>query len=290
MKVTAWLLLGLIVFFTFLTFYSAYFNKVPDCGCFGDAIKLTPWESFTKDVILLFFILILFFGRKYIKPVFTNQTRNTVLFISLLLCVFVVYRVLNHLPYIDFRAYKIGTNIPEAMSIPPDAKPVQQEIQWIFEVDGQEQIIVTNGKYPAVNGTYIRVKDNKRSDTGYVPTILDITIENEDENLIDEFMAMDKLIMVIVYNIQRTNEKGFENIKKKTDEALQKGYTVIGLSASINQPIEKLKKDHDLNFDFYFCDQTVLKTIIRSNPAIMELQKGTIMQKAHWKDAKKIKL
>src|SRR5690606_14361528 len=228
--------------------------------------------------------------RKYIKPVFTNQTRNTVLFISLLLCIFVVYRVLNHLPYIDFRAYKIGTNIPEAMSIPPDAKPVQQEIQWIFEVDGQEQIIVTNGKYPAVNGTYIGVKDSKIIDPGYVPPILDFTIENEDENLIDEFMAMDKLIMVIVYNIQRTNEKGFENIKKKTDEALQKGYTVIGLSASINQPIERLKKDHDLNFDFYFCDQTVLKTIIRSNPAIMELQKGTIMQKAHWKDAKKIKL
>ena len=66
-KFTIWSLLAMIVFFTFLTFYSAYFNKVTDCGCFGDAIKLTPWESFTKDVILLVLILILFFGKQYIK-------------------------------------------------------------------------------------------------------------------------------------------------------------------------------------------------------------------------------
>ncbi|MBA3900398.1 MAG: DoxX family protein, partial [Bacteroidetes bacterium] len=73
MRPVAWSLLGMIVFFTFLTFFSAYFNKVTDCGCFGDAIKLTPWESFTKDIILLFFILIIFINRNKIKSVFNDS-------------------------------------------------------------------------------------------------------------------------------------------------------------------------------------------------------------------------
>lgn len=72
-KLTAWSLLGMIVFFTFLTFYSAYFNKVTDCGCFGDALKLTPWESFTKDVVLLFFIGIIFWKKDTITPTTINQ-------------------------------------------------------------------------------------------------------------------------------------------------------------------------------------------------------------------------
>ena len=71
-KFTIWSLLGMIVFFTFLTFYSAYFDKVKDCGCFGDALKLTPWESFTKDVVLLVLILIIFFGIKHVKPIFSK--------------------------------------------------------------------------------------------------------------------------------------------------------------------------------------------------------------------------
>src|SRR5690606_41059376 len=96
--------------------YSAYFNKVTDCGCFGDAIKLTPWESFTKDMILLGLILILFFGRKYIKPIFTSSVRNILLLVSVLFCVYVVFHVLNHLPFIDFRAYKLETYIREGIS------------------------------------------------------------------------------------------------------------------------------------------------------------------------------
>src|SRR5690554_5938121 len=97
-KFTLWTLLLMIVFFTFLTFYSAYFNKVTDCGCFGDAIKLTPWESFTKDVILLILILILFAGKRYIQPIFKPTKGLIVTGISLILCIALGYHVLNHLP------------------------------------------------------------------------------------------------------------------------------------------------------------------------------------------------
>lgn len=288
-KFTVWSLLLMIVFFTFLTFYSAYFNKVTDCGCFGDAIKLTPWESFIKDIILLVFILILFFGQKYITPLVEKSKMKFIVMASLLFCVFITYQVLNHLPYIDFRAYKIGSNIQESMSIPPDAPRAVFEYSWTFDVNGEEKVVKTFGDYPKVDGDFVGVDTKKISD-GYVPPILDFSIESDDEILTEEFLSEEKLVMVVVYNIERSNPKGFENIKKITDEAMQKGYRVIGLSASIGEPIDQLRAEHNLNFDFYFCDQTVLKTILRSNPGIVKLNNGTIEQKYHWKDALKLEL
>ena len=103
-KFTVWSLLGMIVFFTFLTFYSAYFDKVKDCGCFGDALKLTPWESFTKDVILLVFILVLFYGMKHIKPIFAKLPTTIIALVSFIWCLWFGYHVLMHLPTVDFRA------------------------------------------------------------------------------------------------------------------------------------------------------------------------------------------
>ncbi|NND63347.1 MAG: DoxX family membrane protein, partial [Flavobacteriaceae bacterium] len=93
-KFTLFSLLGMIIFFTFLTFYSAYFNKVTDCGCFGDALKLTPWESFWKDIVLLVLILVLYFGRNHIQPFFTRNIRSISVFTALVLCLWLGYHVL----------------------------------------------------------------------------------------------------------------------------------------------------------------------------------------------------
>jgi len=288
-KFTVFSLLIMIVFFTFLTFYSAYFNKVTDCGCFGDAIKLTPWESFTKDVILLVFILILFFGRKYITPIFSPKSHKFIVFGAFLTCLFITHQVLNHLPYIDFRAYKVGTNILESMQIPDDAPRAVYEYKWKFKVDGKEKIITNQGAYPEVDGELIDV-ETKLQKKGYEPPILDFSIESEDDNHLEEFMHEEKLLMVIIYNLENSEKQGYSNIKEITDQALNKGYKVIGLSASVGEPIDQLKAEHQLNFDFYFCDQTVLKTVIRSNPGLVVLEKGTITQKHHWNDAHKVKL
>ena len=119
-KWTTSLLLIIILFFTFLTFYSAYFNKVTDCGCFGDAIKLTPWQSFIKDIILLVFIVILFSGRKKNEREEVSKYRLYGVAFTLSFCLMVCYMSITHLPAIDFRAYKVGTSIPDAMMPPPD--------------------------------------------------------------------------------------------------------------------------------------------------------------------------
>ncbi|CEN40822.1 Triosephosphate isomerase (fragment) [Capnocytophaga canimorsus] len=147
-KVTLWSLLAMLVFFAFLTFYSAYYNKVTDCGCFGDAIKFTPWQSFAKDMVLMAMTLILFWGQKYISPITEGSEPLFVTLMAFVACVFFVMHVYNHLPVVDFRAYKVGTNIPEGMQIPENAPQPKFAYHWKFQVDGKEQVITTMGDYP----------------------------------------------------------------------------------------------------------------------------------------------
>ncbi len=282
-KVTLWSLLAMIVFFTFLTFYSAYFNKVTDCGCFGDAIKLTPWESFTKDVILLVLIVILLLGINYIKSPLGEGGKRLVVGVSLLASAIFAYYVLNHLPAIDFRPYKIGANIEEGMSVPEGAPVAIFDYSWKFNVNGEEKVIVTNGDYPSVDGEFIGV-ETKEVQKGYEPPIHDFTIEKEGEDFAVDLLQEPKLVMVIAYDLAKSQYSAFEDIKEVTDKALKEEYKVIGMSASGPGYTQKIKKEYQLGFDFYFTDETTLKTIVRSNPGVLVLEKGTIVQKVHYKD------
>jgi len=290
-KFTLWSLLAMIVFFTFLTFYSAYFNKVTDCGCFGDALKLTPWESFWKDVVLLIMILIIFFGRKHLTPFFSRNIRSIGVLVSLLLCLWLGYHVLMHLPVIDFRPYKIGANIQDGMEVPEDALPPIIEYQWKYEIDGKEKIITnTTGLDPKpAGGTRLGV-DTEFIRKPYEPPVHDFTMEREGADYTYELLSEPKLVMIVAYNLDNTEIEGYAAIKKLTDDALQKGYKVIGMSASSQAETEQLTTDQKLNFDFYFCDMTTLKTIVRSNPGVLVLESGTITQKKHWNDVDEITL
>lgn len=282
-KFTLWSLLGMIVFFTFLTFYSAYFNKVTDCGCFGDAIKLTPWESFTKDIILLVLILFLFLGRKYLNPLFSNKVNGLLMLLSLVICAGYTYHVLKHLPLIDFRPYEIGKNIEDGMSVPEGAPKAIYDYAWEFKVNGEKQIIVTNGDYPTVDGEFIGVETTEVQ-KGYEPPVHDFTIEQNGEDFAASLLQEPKLVMVVAYDLRKSNTQVFAEIKKVADAAMAKGYKVIGMSASGPDQTDQLVADFDLQFSFYFTDETTLKTIIRSNPGVLVLEKGTIKQKVHYND------
>lgn len=288
-KFTVWSLLAMIVFFTFLTFYAAYFDKVKDCGCFGDFLKLTPWESFTKDVILLVLILILFFGVKHIKPIFGKLGLTVASLLSFIACLWFAYHVLMHLPVFDFRAYKIGSNIQDNMTIPEGAKKPVMEWTWLFDVNGEEKEFVTNGSYPTVEGKLISY-ETKVIEKGYEPSILDFSIESDDEDLTTQFLEEDHLVMITSYSLESAEVDGLKKLKAVSDKAIENGYTVIGLSASGNDVKAQIKKDYDLNFEFYLCDEKVLKTIVRSNPGVLVLEKGTVLQKEHWNDIEDLKL
>ncbi|MFT7628270.1 MAG: putative membrane protein YphA (DoxX/SURF4 family)/peroxiredoxin [Ulvibacter sp.] len=288
-KFTLWSLLLMIVFFTFLTFYSAYFNKVTDCGCFGDAIKLTPWESFNKDIVLLVLILILFFGSKYIKPFFTKNVRSIIVFASFVACLAFGYWVLMHLPVKDFRPYKIGANITDGMSVPEGAPEAIFEYDWKFNQNGVDKVITTNGDYPKVEGEFIEV-DTREIQAGYEPPIHDFSMERDDTDFTTQFLTEENLIVVIAYNLGMTETEAYYNIREVTNKAIKNGYKVIGLSASSSKVMDTFGQQQRLNFKFYFCDETALKTIVRSNPGVLELSKGTILQKLHWNDTEKMNL
>jgi len=288
-KFTVWSLLGMIVFFTFLTFYSAYYNKVTDCGCFGDAIKLTPWESFTKDIILLFFIIILFVGVKQIKPILNKLGLTLITLVSFIFCLGFVYHVLMLLPVKDFIPYNIGDNITQNMIVRDDAPKAVIDYHWKFNVNGEEKIITTNGSYPSVEGEYIGV-ETETIEEGYEPPIHDFSMEREGEDYTEDLLNEEKLIIFISYNLAKAEADGLNKLKNVANLAANKGYKVIGLTASGLEEQLQMSEQYGLDFDFYFCDETALKTIVRSNPGILELNKGTILQKLHWNDLEDLKL
>ena len=302
------ILMGMILFFTFLTFYSAYFEVVQDCGCFGDALPLTPWQSFWKDVFLTIAILLLWFNREHIKPIGGDEvvasdrnigpawTRTDIpawhawlLLATLIASLYFAYHVLEHLPAIDFRAYKEGTNINDAMEPDPD-RPAVYDYEWFFEKDGVETSYVTDGSYPKVDGTYKRY-ELKLVDPGYTPPITDLFIYDENQNdLRRELMAEPKLIFVVSYNVSKSASKGWLPIYAELPAWERAGYKVVGLSASGPDDISKINQAHDGSLTFYSVDETVLKAMIRSNPGVVLLHNGVIEQKVHYNDVNDLNL
>ncbi len=288
-KFTVWSLLLMIVFFTFLTFYSAYFDKVKDCGCFGDALKLTPWESFAKDIILLFFILILFFGVKHINAIFGKLPTTIIALLSFICSLWFGYHVLMHLPSKDFRAYKIGANIKEGMIIPEDAPKPIVEYYWKFNVNGEEKILTTNGSYPSVEGDFVSV-DTKVIKEGYEPPIYDFSIETEDEDLTEQFLSEENLIVVVSYSLEKMEQGGALKLKALQENARKNNYKIIGLTASGEEAKQRIKEAYNIDFEWYLCDEKALKTVVRSNPGVLELDAGTVKQKVHWNDIEDLEL
>lgn len=289
-KWTMWSLLLMIVFFTFLTFYSAYFNKVTDCGCFGDALKLTPWQSFYKDVILLFFILILFFGIKHITSFLKPMHGAIAVFVAYSLCLFMGYWVLNHLPLKDFRAYKIGTNIQKGMEFPKDAQRSVYEMNFVYKVNGKEQNFGEKDLMSLPAGAEFVRREDKLITQGYVPPIHDFTIELDGQDFTQELLNAPKVVMLISYDLNKAKHEGLAQLETFSKKAQEKGYKVIGMTASPIEDIAKYRKENGITFDYYFCDATTLKTIERANPSIVVLHKGTIVDKKHWNDINDVNL
>ena len=155
-------------------------------------------------------------------------------------------------------------------------------------MNGEEQVIITNGDYPTVDGEFIGV-ETEEIQKGYEPPVHDFTIEQEGEDFAASLLQEPKLVMVIAYDLRKANMEVFSKVKKVTDRAMERGYKVIGMSASGPDQTQVLKQEYNLGFEFYFTDQTTLKTIVRSNPGVLVLEKGTIKQKVHYNDLEDLK-
>lgn len=275
MEITAWVLLGLIVFFTFLTFYSAYFNKVTDCGCFGDAIKLTPWESFIKDIILLVLSVLIFINRKTLQPVLSVKVSDFSVGVAAVVNVFLAVYAIQHLPYIDFRAYKVGKNIPAQML--PEENPV---IEYVFLKDGEQ---VSSEKYLSAEEGYEYVEAKIINEDKTIPKISDYQVTSvEGEDFTEQTFEGNKLFIII----HDANKADAENVKaiNRLVEALPAAIQPMVLTSSGEQVFDAFRHEMQLSVPYYFVDATVLKTMIRSNPGLILLREGTVLGKWHGND------
>jgi uncharacterized membrane protein YphA (DoxX/SURF4 family) len=275
MQLTATALLVLIVFFTFLTGYSAVFNKVTDCGCFGDAIKLTPWQSFYKDLILIVFILHLFWYRKKFEPVLRTREGHAVILATTILCFFLGSYAIRHLPFIDFRAYKIGNNIPEQMTLPPGAKRDSVVMTFIYRTKGK-LVELTINDLGQIDSTYQFIdRKDKVIRHGDRPKITDYAVTNRNGETVTQQTFQGAKLLLIIHNVNQASVKNMDRIRE-LNKALEGQVDVWVLTASPETDFEAFRHEHQLAVPYYFADATVLKTIVRSNPGLTLWVNGTV--------------
>lgn len=269
LRFTIWAIGLMILFFTFLIFYSAYFNKVTDCGCFGDAIKLTPWESFFKDVVLLILIGILFVFRKDMRGLTNAYSQGAVAFVAIG-CLVLAITAIRNLPFIDFRAYKEGVNIPEAM-LPSD----QLQYNYIMRKDGDEYVF---DQYPS-DDSYEFV-EMKLVNEDALPKISDFAVWNADGDFTDEILTGKKAVILIT-NLDKMNSSNLDELDDLVAGLRNTQVTTGVVAASSQEAINAFILERNWDVIGYQGDATVIKTIIRSNPGIMFLYEGTVLKKYH---------
>lgn len=285
-----WGLLLLILFFTFLTFYSAFFEVVSSCGCFGDAIPLTPWQSFSKDIALLLLIVFLFINRMRIQTFIPDAyTRNIVgAGIAIVSIGFGVYTY-NFLPIIDFLPYKKGNHLPSLMTIPEGATLDEYETTYhLKNKDTGEEKTLTDKEYVSTGiwkeeaWEIIGEPATRLVKAGYQAPVSDLIIS--DSEGIDRTQEIienpNNNLIIVAYDLNKTNTKGLIKLNDLAKE-LEMDYKIrsIILTASTQQRAEELSEELGLSAEFLYADAVPLKSMVRSNPGLMLLKNGTVLDK-----------
>lgn len=272
MKWTAWILMLLIVFFTFLTFYSAAFNKVTDCGCFGDAMPLTPWQSFGKDIILLILIIFIFIRKKHYKSKMSLRTGSGILIAVFVVNIAIAYYAIEHLPPIDFRPYKVGADIKAAMEPSEDYR-----YKYIMEKDG-ETFEFEN--YPTEQG--YEFVDMVLLNPEAEPKITDYNVWNDEGDFTQETLSGVKLL-VLFPDVHKSRFKKIDEIvdlAQHTKDILDAWV----LTANAESTYENFRHEYQIPLPYFYADGTVIKAMIRANPGLILLKDGVVLGKWHNND------
>lgn len=290
----AWGSLLFMAFFTPLTLVLALTNPVSDCGCFGDAMILTNWQTFWKNIILLLLAIMIFMYRKEYKSSLplVGQFSFLALAGAGMLCLSVYcYR---HLPVLDFRPYAVGKNITEGMRLPEGAEPDQYEVTLKYKnkQTGEVQSF-TEENYPwqdTLNWEY-ESSSERLVKKGYITPIHDLVIEHPTlGNITEEILEDDNhTILAVAYNLTQSDMQYQPAINRLAEYAQEKGIRFYGLTSSSERDIETYKKRYHVPYEFCTADEIQLKTMIRSNPGVIILREGTILDKWAGKDVPDVK-
>jgi len=273
--------------FTPLTLYIAIAEPISSCGCFGDAFTITNTQTFVKNVFLLSMIIVLFIASKRMRPVFTPAIEWIVTTIFILAATIFALHNYRNLPIIDFRPYKVGVNIFEAMSIPEGKPRDEYKITLIYEKNGVQQEF-TLENFPRGETDWVFV-DQKLTliSRGYQPSITDFFIENEffDDITEDVLTFEGYTYLVIMYNINSASDRQILNVQKLYNRTRRSENTrFYALTGSSADDIENVRNRTGITYPFATSNPTTLKTIIRSNPGVVLLKNGTIQAKWHWRN------
>lgn len=288
----AWGLLLLIIFFAFLTFYSAYFKVVQTCGCFGDAIPLTPWQSFSKDVVLLLLIVVLFVNRRTISPLFTKKTGDNLLIASIIIAVGLGLYTYNFMPVIDFLPYHVGANILDEMKTPPGAVPDEYEITYHLKNKKTGEAKVMSDKEYMKTGIWKdnnwEVEGNPESvlvKKGFSPKIQDLAIKDAQGNDYTKELLSNPFnnLIIVAYDLHQTNTQALGRLNALAATLIQNYNThVILLTSSTPQEAGAFAKANHLVTEIFYADGVPLKTMVRANPGLFLLKNGTVLNKWHY--------
>lgn len=273
----------LMIVMTPLTFYLAIANPVSDCGCFGDAWVLTNWQTFGKNVVLLAAAVIVFRRYKQIVRFITAKMEWLVSMYTLFFVFVLSFYCLANLPILDFRPYKIGTDIKAGMEIPEDAKPSVFETYFILERDGKQKEF-TLDNYPDSTWTFVEARTVLK-EKGYEPPIHDFSLVelSTGEDITDSVLAYNGYTFLLVaHRIEEADDGNIDLINEIYDYSVEHGYKFYALTSSSEEAIEEWCDQTGAEYPFCQMDDITLKTIIRSNPGLLLLKEGIILNK--WAD------
>lgn len=282
-KIASTLALLLMSVMTPLTLYLALANPVSDCGCFGDAWVLTNWQTFGKNIVLLVAAIAVFRDRKLMFRFVTLKIEWMVSLYTLLFVFALSFYCLEYLPVLDFRPYKVGTNIKAGMEIPEGAKPSVFESRFVLEKDGKQQEF-TLDNYPDSTWTFVETRTVLK-EKGYEPPIHDFSMISPDTGEdITESVLSDKgyAFLLVAHRIEEADDSNIDLINEIYDYSVEHGYGFYALTSSPDEEIEVWRERTGAEYPFCQMDDITLKTIIRSNPGLLLIKGGTILNK--WSD------
>ena len=281
-----WIASVYMLVFTPLTFVLAIYNPVTDCGCFGDAIVMTNWQTFLKNLVIVAILLPVFLNRNKLISSLSIKRQWVITGIAITGFLFISAQTYHHLPYIDFRPYKTGTYIPDAMTIPEGMPTDSFAYSLIYQKDGKLKEFALD-EITALDSTWQWVETkSKLVRKGYHPSIHDFSFTNNNgENITDSILYDSSyLFLAISHKLQKAQIDGLEKLKSNYDFARQNGYRFYFATASTSDEITFYTSEYQLPFNFYTADNIMLKTVVRSNPGLVLIKNGTIIKKWHYND------
>ena len=275
-KFTLTNLLLLILFFSFLTFYSAYFNKVTDCGCFGDALKLQPWQTFYKDLVLLVMIIVIIIGHQYIKPIFPPKVGISIALVITLISIGIASWGIFRIPIIDFRPYAIGQDLKENMKVIQEAKIIRFYTLKNLKDNKLKRVsdsIYTNDSI-YWDETKWEIQSDLTKDSVIVPEI-PAKIHGFEigtpEKTMEVLNTKTPVYLIINHDELTPDEK--ERITQFIAQLKQKKLEYYFLTS----------KKSNIFDNEYEMDGTVLKTINRSSPGVVLIKNGIVIDNWNWR-------